>query len=394
MTNVFFGLSGGLGPVFRTLPIADQLKKMGFNVYFSIYGEQSAKMIERMGYKHLEDDDPVVPDQRKMVPPSEHFYNLDHYFAQAGLLDEKFVESWVNHRIQMIKKINADLVIADMSPHTIIAAKYLKIPSVSITQSCFHPKGDPLYICNEIPRNIPKVTPIMNKILNRLGLPNINKVEDLNQGDIDIVPGIPEMDPIASEKVHYVGPIHHEYLSEDHLDIKNKKPYILVYPGRLYDVSGNSGVRLLNVLKEGFNGKDQHVVVATKEPIPDDWKNNLTNNFHIIPHFTEEILEQSQLFIHHGGHGSCLSALVRGVPSLIIPTHTERLFNARKICELGLGEYMLPNTIIGEYLYQLANFIINDQYSTNIRILNEGIEKRNYRGTVQVIEILKSEGIV
>lgn len=392
LRTVFIGLSGGLGPVFRTLPIADRLRKIGYDIYFSVYGEQSARFIEKMGYKHLEDDDPVFPNPKKMIPAGENFFNLEHYFAQSGLLDEQFVQSWVCHRINMIKQINPDFVIADMSPHTILASKYLNLPSVSITQSCFHPEGESLFLCHEIPRNIPKVTPIVNKVLQRLGLSKIDKIEELSRGDVDVIPSFPEMDPISSLKPHYVGAIEYTVPNEAHLDFLNGKSFILVYPGRLQDGAGNSGLRLLNVVKEAFQDKDRHIVVASNENLPEDWKKDLSRNIHLIPYFNINLLQKAELFIHHGGHGSCLSGIRNNIPSLVIPTHTERLFNARKLHQLGAGEYMLPDTIISDYFYQLCEYMIHDGYKKRLRQLNERLLEKNYRGADQVIEILKWEG--
>lgn len=394
LKKVFFGLSGGFGPVFRTLPIANKLKKRGYEVHFSVYGEYSAKYIEQKGYKHIEDDDPMYPDPSKIIPSSTHFYHLDHYFAQLGLLDEHFVESWIKHRIKMLKDITPNLVFADMSPHTIIAARYLGIPSLSLTQSCFHPNGQSFYIPNEIPRNIPKVSPIVNRVLQRLGLPDIQRMEELNQGDIDFVAGFPEFDPINSKKVKYVGHIEYDLPPNVRLQLKNINSYILVYPGRLQDGLGESGLRILNIIKNAFSGTDQNIVVASNEAIPEAWKRDLSKNITLISHFNNEILENAQLFIHHGGHGSCLSAIKVGIPSLIIPTHSERLFNAKKIHQLGLGDYMLPDTIISEYLFQMSQFMINDEYRSQVAKFKRMINSRNYRGAEQVINILESEGFI
>ena len=38
---------------------------------------------------------------------------------------------------------------------------------------------------------------------------------------------------------------------------------------------------------------------------------------------------RADVMIHHGGHGSTLTALAAGTPALIIPTYSERQSNAR-----------------------------------------------------------------
>ena len=46
--------------------------------------------------------------------------------------------------------------------------------------------------------------------------------------------------------------------------------------------------------------------------------------------------------IHHGGHGSTLTALAAGTPALIIPTCSERESNARRAAALGAALYLVP----------------------------------------------------
>jgi UDP:flavonoid glycosyltransferase YjiC (YdhE family) len=46
--------------------------------------------------------------------------------------------------------------------------------------------------------------------------------------------------------------------------------------------------------------------------------------------------------IHHGGHGSTLTALAAGTPALIIPTFSERESNARRVAAVGAGICLVP----------------------------------------------------
>lgn len=48
-----------------------------------------------------------------------------------------------------------------------------------------------------------------------------------------------------------------------------------------------------------------------------------------------DLYQDTDLIIHHGGHASCLSSLIYGTPTLVMPTHSEREYNARKLSELG-----------------------------------------------------------
>jgi UDP:flavonoid glycosyltransferase YjiC (YdhE family) len=48
--------------------------------------------------------------------------------------------------------------------------------------------------------------------------------------------------------------------------------------------------------------------------------------------------------IHHGGYGSCQTALFTGTPALVIPTYSERESNARRIAAVGAGDFVLPTS--------------------------------------------------
>nr|WP_157333826.1 nucleotide disphospho-sugar-binding domain-containing protein [Paenibacillus lutrae] len=365
------------------MPVAEMFRNAGEDVSFSVYGTGSASFIQSRGYRHLPDDDPTVPCEDLVVRPGNVFYNLDHYYASAGLLDESFVHAWIQHRIRMLEKWNADLVVADMSPQTVIAARYLGIPVLSITQSCFYPDGDGMYFWGQPPRNTPKVTPVVNKILKRLGLPVVSRMEQLNVGRLNFIPGIPELDPVYSNSVRYVGPIEYPAVEEAGHPVPGE-PYILVYPGRLEDTSGPSGLQLLEFVVQAYRNTKDTVVIACSQTLPAALRARMSGNMTVIPHFGPGLLARSRLFIHHGGHGSCMSALRRGVPSLIIPTHTEREFNARKVHGLGAGEYVLPGTLTAAQLYQLGEYVMEDRYREHAEEIAALIHNRNYGGAGEI----------
>ncbi|SDN47897.1 conserved hypothetical protein [Fictibacillus solisalsi] len=383
--KIFIGLSGGLGPVTRTFPIAEEFKNAGAEVCFSVYDDNASKYLRKSGYRVFIDDDQTSPDSQFTIEPSSVFYNLDHYFAQMGFLDPKFTKKWIMNRIKMIQTYKPHLIVTDLSPHTMIAAKYLKIPTLSLVQSCLHPDGLPFQ--GEVPRNLPKVTPVFNQILDQLGLTPINCMEDLCIGDKTIVPSFPEIDPINNSTVEYVGPIDSNFLqykSNHHF----KGNYILVYPGRLRDSAGDTGIKIVEkVIKASRQLTDQEFILVTNESLT---ALSLTppKNVKVIPSYTTHMLQNASLFIHHGGHGSCLSSIKYRVPSLILPTHSERYFNAKRISQLGVGDYMLPNIVTDEHFVKMVKYMISDtSYSVNLRDYNIKVANRKYKGERRAFDI-------
>jgi uncharacterized protein (TIGR00661 family) len=386
--KIFIGLSGGLGPITRTFPIAEELKNAGAEVCFSVYDANAKKHLEQSGYKVFEDDDTTSPTTSLMIKPSSTFYNLDHYFAQMGFLDFNFANSWVSTRIKLIEEYKPDLIITDLSPHTHIAGKYLKIPVLSLTQSCLHPDG--LSLHGEVPRNLPRVTPIFNQILNRLGLETIKCMEELCVGDKTIVPSFPEIDPIENKSIEYIGPIHSNFLHYESKQILSKN-YILVYPGRLRDSTGDTGIKIVEkIISASRQLPHQKFILATNESLKQNFS-KIPKNIEVIPSFDTYMLKNASLFIHHGGHGSCLSSIVCEVPSLVIPTHSERYFNAKRLNQLGVGDYLLPDMVTDDHFIKMLNYMISDpSYSMNLRDYKRETKKRKYQGELRAFDIASS----
>ncbi|WP_214483027.1 nucleotide disphospho-sugar-binding domain-containing protein [Bacillus sp. SM2101] len=382
--KIFIGLSGGFGPLSRTFPLAEEFKKAGMEVCFSAYDETTVSYIKKAGYKVLSDDDPTMPREEFIPKPSSTFYNLDQYFAQMGLLDAEFTNSWIYSRINMLQDYQPNLVITDLSPNTMIAAKFLKIPTLSFVQSCLHPKGESFH--NEVPRNLPKVTPIINDILSKLMLKPIEKMEDLSVGDKTLVPSFPELDPISCN-IDYVGPITTNFIHNKNSIILPEN-YVLVYPGRLYDSVGETGQNIVSqVIEASKELKDYNFVISSSDK---DLQNkvDIPENILVIPFFNEHILSKARLFIHHGGHGSCLASIKNTTPSLILPTHSERYFNAKKIAKYGFGDYLIPHSLTNTHFIQMIDFMFNDfSYQSNIKLYQKEIEKRDYKGEQRVFDI-------
>lgn len=63
------------------------------------------------------------------------------------------------------------------------------------------------------------------------------------------------------------------------------------------------------------------------------------DNVHLAAWFPQpSVLEQADLFIHHGGNNSLCEALLFGVPSLVLPYCWDGHDNARRVVEVGAGK--------------------------------------------------------
>jgi UDP:flavonoid glycosyltransferase YjiC (YdhE family) len=100
--------------------------------------------------------------------------------------------------------------------------------------------------------------------------------------------------------------------------------------------------------------------------------------------------------IHHGGYGSCQTGLYTGTPSVIIPTFSERESNARRIASLGVGEFVLPQTIstnkkeidLSEFRQKVKKVLSTSSYYDNAERYSEKL--KTYRGPIKAAEIIEN----
>ncbi len=216
-----------------------------------------------------------------------------------------------------------------------------------------------------MPSNLPDTVHTVNAVLNEYGIDTIDRMEDLSQGDLTIIPSFPDFDPVIdTNNIIYTGLMCWQgVVSETQVSISSEKiSKIFVYTGHFYDSGGKSGLLILENVINAFKNKDILVYVTTGlgQKIPDDM--NIPNNIKIYEWLPiNDILDKFDLVIHHGGHGISLQAIASSVPSVVIPTFDEREYNARQIVKLNIGKLIRPEKISPTILYQESIQLIKDE---------------------------------
>ena len=54
-----------------------------------------------------------------------------------------------------------------------------------------------------------------------------------------------------------------------------------------------------------------------------------------------ESIPNTKLLISHGGHGMCIWSISHNIFHLVLPDNNDRLSNAKRLKEIGLGDYLL-----------------------------------------------------
>jgi UDP:flavonoid glycosyltransferase YjiC (YdhE family) len=333
---------------------------------------------------------------------------MDHAGAQMGMLNEGFVRASCDAWKELITDCEADVIVDFWNPFAVIAARATGKPVVTVIQADAHPDSQGFIWWKTPPSNIPTTVPVVNKVLAGYGLQPVRRFGELSVGDLTLVAGTPETDPLPDHaNVTYVGPIlwqKPEAKLPDWIDDLSKdKSLIWVYSGNPRYSSTNDpfdSIVVLQACVAALADENVQVVLTTgyhplpKEVLP------LPANFRHEPYLPGlAMAERSDLLIHHGGYGSCQTGLVTGTPAVIIPTFTERESNARRIAALGAGAFVPVQNVSGkkyvrvEELQAMVRCVLTDaSFADNARRMSE--KMRAYGGTSQAAHLIERFGQV
>ncbi|MCC6297906.1 MAG: hypothetical protein IT314_01320 [Anaerolineales bacterium] len=383
--------SNDLGLLTRTLPIAAELKRRGHTAAFCNPARAPRRIIDEAGFDNLIPKHPAyylnhlaltsAPDLQgiirlitskqvkddfgglfgfvrqlirsrpRMGSATSEIWSVDHLAALTGMMSENFVREECLALMRLIEEYEADVIVDALHPAACMAAKILQKPLISIIQADMHPDSKGFIWWKEPPANLPTPTLVLNKILAEYGLDSIRKTEELLAGDLTLVLGMPETDPLPPNiRATYIGAIlwqkpgaeTPEWLSQ----VDRSKPLIWVYSGNPRYLPVSTPVDSAIVIRAciaALADEDVQVILTTGY-------HNLPGEFHSLPaNFRHQpfvpgltMARHSDLTIHHGGYGSCQTGLYTGTPAVIIPTYSERESNARRVHAVGAGEYVVP----------------------------------------------------
>jgi UDP:flavonoid glycosyltransferase YjiC (YdhE family) len=342
--------SNDLGLLARTIPVGRKLAMRGHEVAFCNPAPAPSAVIREAGLANL--GLRLGPFPTVFAPPTADVWNVDHFSALIGYLDENSVRGGCEGMMELITGYGADVVVDSWNVTACLAARALRRPLVTIIQADMHPDNRGFIWWKDPPPDIPTPVPVLNRLLSERGLPPIRKTEELFVGDLTLVAGTSETDPVPEKSaVVHVGPI--LWQTPDArlpgwLDALGQgRPLVWVYTGNpTYGpvAPWADSIVVLRSCAEALAGEDLDVVLTTgHHPLSEDEVAALPANFRYEPWLPGiAMAEKSDLLIHHGGHGSCMAGLCAGTPAVIIPTYSERESNARRVVAAGAGDLVLP----------------------------------------------------
>jgi UDP:flavonoid glycosyltransferase YjiC (YdhE family) len=435
--------SNDLGLLTRSLPIADELAQRGHEVLFCSPAVAPSTLIAQAGFPNLLPRHPVyhlmaaelsgrglyrlLRSERlkqdfgnlfgfarqlvrciptRLAPGASEIWSVDHLAALSGMLSERFVRSSCDALLELIVASGADGVVDFWNPFACVAARVAQKPLATVIQADMHPHSRGFMWWKEPPSDAPTPVPVLNRVLAKYGLSAVRKTEELCVGDLTLVVGMPETDPLPeTAQVTYIGPLLWQKaqarLPDWIDDLSQAKPLIWVYSGNPRYMPGVSSwvdsAVVVHACIAALADRDVQVVLTTGHHALPKGVLPLPDNFRYAPYLPGlAMAARSDVLIHHGGYGSCQTGLYAGTPAVIIPTYSERESNARRIAAAGAGEYVLPvdatakkRRVPPEELWARVRQVLSEpSYATNARRL--GAELRAYGGAPQAASLIEA----
>jgi UDP:flavonoid glycosyltransferase YjiC (YdhE family) len=433
--------SNDLGLLTRSLPIAAELVKQGHQIAFCSPAPAPSRITAEAGFDNLlpkhplyylmaekaslrglgraikrwrqDDGNPArflgqllgaIPT--KIPPIRSEIWDMDHFGAIIGLLNEGFVRANCDALVHLMTNWQPDVVVDFWNPFACIAARALQKPLVTVIQADMHPQSRGFLWWKTPPPDRPTATPVLNQVLAAYDLPPIERTAELFVGDLTLVVGMPETDPLPEEAdATYIGPLLWQKPGAElpaWVDsLRKDKPIIWLYPGNPrympVETPTDSGV-VLRACIAALADEDIQVVLSMghhdlpKEVLP------LPANFYHTPFVPGlAMAERCDLLIHHGGYGSCQTGLYTGTPAVIVPTYSERESNARRVAAVGAGDFVIPTSDpsgrkkqvpIEEVRTTVWRVLSNPTFTENAQRISE--KMRTYGGAVEAARLIEA----
>lgn len=370
-------LGGGLGHIMHLHTVSQCLLDAGHQVFAAIKDLSHSKLLTDLGVPCFQAPQLLLDmDNANGSPNSfaEILYRRG-YSSPASL--ECLIESWHS----LLNLISPDVVICDSSPTSLLAAKtfgYHK--TIAIASSFFLPTTDQINSVfrqhSECNQDNLRLKTISDSVLNSVNLMSkqkggeqFGKLEELFYGCKNYLFTVPELDYSYQRtcEFSYIGNTgvvsdtkfdsnfqsYFKEFNKTNNKIKNRK--IFVYLKNEY--------KSVEVILNQLGSVDAEIVIYLSGEKNTNISKYTSSNvsIHCQPINIDLVLRDADLVISHAGCGLITSALMVGVPLLLLPISYEQFLNAKRAEDIGIARIVRQESRLNEYI----NRILEDQNIKN-----------------------------
>jgi hypothetical protein len=197
-----------LGLPTRLVPIARVLADRGHEVALFNPAPAPAKVIADAGLINLPMPSRPMPAIAGSMAGASAAWDVEEMFGHL-FSDEGFVRAATAVHVDLVRDYAPDVVVDSFGLFPCLAARILGIPLATVLQGNFHPASRGfLWWKEDRPAGLPSPAPAVNKVLAEYGLPSLERSVDLFAGDLSLITGTPETDPVPPGRgIVHVGQI-------------------------------------------------------------------------------------------------------------------------------------------------------------------------------------------
>jgi UDP:flavonoid glycosyltransferase YjiC (YdhE family) len=301
---------------------------------------------------------------------------------RAGACDLRWwrqvAEDSVQSDLEAIDDLSPDLIVGDLRMSLTTSARARGVPLVALTNAAWTSRfAEPITVPEGhiseklLGRKLSAALfPVVKRLLiwywargfdgvrKRLGLPKLDTMYDLIEGDLTLLADLPEYFPIVPSppSFRYIGPVRFRealprpsWLSQ----LDRRRP-------TLYFTMGSSGdARFFGEAVRVF-GDSEYQVLITTAGLPSEQFAQHSNIFVEKLADGDSLMAASHVTITHGGNGTIYQALGQGVPVIGIPTMFDQEINLCRVEKLGAGQRLRLRDCKGETLKQTVESILSN----------------------------------
>lgn len=293
--------------------------------------------------------------------------NFAEILLRFGYHDANCLQGLVTGWRSALELLKADAVVASHSPTALLAARTLDMPAVTLGSGFYVPPR-----VKPVPNMRPwmpvppqrliesdrMVTDSINTVLDHYGKPPLGSLAELFDVAANVFCTFPELDhyhPRIPEMQHgrYCGGMFEKNRGEaiHWPEATGKKILVYLRPD----------IRDFEIVMQALAALDCQVL-AIVPGISTNLKAKLeTPKCRILTSGLQlaDVTVACDLAISYAGHGFVSAMLMAGVPLLLLPTHLEQFLLSRRICEIGAGVLINPESAAPDYKKLLADMLAN-----------------------------------
>lgn len=200
-------------------------------------------------------------------------WDVDHMLAVV-YGDEEYARAATALHVDLMRDYDPHVVVDSFGLFACLAARILHAPLATVLQGNFHPASSGfLWWAGERPAGLPDAAPVINKVAAEFGVAPVARCVDLLAGDLCLIVGTPETDPLPAARVTYVGQIvwqkGNATLPDWVLALSRDKPVVWVYSGNPRYAGAPTPIDSIVVIRSAIAAladTPMHVVLTTGYP--------------------------------------------------------------------------------------------------------------------------------